>query len=281
MAQDPIVSTSWLKDHLDAPDVVIIDASWYLPAMDRDAKKEYEQEHIPGALFMDIDEVSDQNSPLPHMMPEPHIFSSKMRKMGIGDGQTIVVYDGMGIFSAARVWWMFRAFGVKSVFVLDGGLPAWKEEGYPVSDEVPARMERHFTAMLNNDMVRNLDEVQDALDTSSHLVLDARAPERFKGLAPEPREGVRAGHMPGALNLPFGLLLNDGKLRSKEDLQNIFAQVGVDASTPVITSCGSGVTAAVITLALEQVGFTKNALYDGSWTEWGSSSKTEVISEPA
>jgi thiosulfate/3-mercaptopyruvate sulfurtransferase len=281
MAQDPIVSTSWLKDHLDAPDVVIIDASWYLPAMDRDARKEYEQEHIPGALFMDIDEVSDQNSPLPHMMPEPHIFSSKMRKMGIGDGQTIVVYDGMGIFSAARVWWMFRAFGVKSVFVLDGGLPAWKEEGYPVSDEVPARMERHFTAMLNNDMVRNLDEVQDALNTSSHLVLDARAPERFKGLAPEPREGVRAGHMPGALNLPFGLLLNDGKLRSKEDLQNIFAQAGVDASTPVITSCGSGVTAAVITLALEQVGFTKNALYDGSWTEWGSSSKTEVISEPA
>ncbi|KZK76354.1 3-mercaptopyruvate sulfurtransferase [Pseudovibrio sp. W64] len=281
MAQDPIVSTSWLKDHLDAPDVVIIDASWYLPAMERDAKKEYEQEHIPGALFMDIDDVSDQNSPLPHMMPEPHVFSSKMRKMGIGDGQTIVLYDGMGIFSAARVWWMFRAFGVKSVFVLDGGLPAWKEEGYPVSDEVPARMERHFTAMLNNDMVRNLNEVQDALETSSHLVLDARAPERFKGLAPEPREGVRAGHMPGALNLPFGLLLNDGKLRSKEDLQNIFAQAGVDATTPVITSCGSGVTAAVITLALEQVGFTKNALYDGSWTEWGSSSKTEVISEPA
>ncbi|KZL28601.1 3-mercaptopyruvate sulfurtransferase [Pseudovibrio sp. WM33] len=281
MAQDPIVSTSWLKDHLDAPDVVIIDASWFLPAMERDAKKEYEQEHIPGALFMDIDDVSDQNSPLPHMMPEPHVFSSKMRKMGIGDGQTIVVYDGMGIFSAARVWWMFRAFGVKSVFVLDGGLPAWKEEGYPISDEVPARMERHFTAMLNNDMLRNLNEVQNALETSSHLVLDARAPERFKGLAPEPREGVRAGHMPGALNLPFGLLLNDGKLRSKEDLQNIFAQAGVDASTPVITSCGSGVTAAVITLALEQVGFTKNALYDGSWTEWGSSSKTEVISEPA
>jgi len=281
MAQDPIVSVSWLKDHLDAPDVVIIDASWYLPAMERNAKKEYEQEHIPGAVFMDIDEVSDQSSPLPHMMPEPHVFSSKMRKMGIGDGQTIVVYDGAGIFSAARVWWMFRAFGVESVFVLDGGLPAWKEEGYPLTDEVPARLERHFTAMLNHDMVRNLDEVQDALDSSSHLVLDARAPERFKGLAPEPREGVRAGHMPGALNLPFGLLLNEGKLRSKEDLQNIFKQVGVDASTPVITSCGSGVTAAVITLALEQVGFSKNALYDGSWTEWGSSEKTEVISEPA
>ncbi len=281
MAQDPIISTSWLKDHLDAPDVVIIDSSWYLPAMERDAKTEYSQEHIPGALFMDIDAVSDQNSPLPHMMPDPHMFSSQMRKMGIGDGQTIVVYDGMGIFSAARVWWMFRAFGVKSVFVLDGGLPAWKEEGYPVSGEVPARMERHFTAILNNDMVRSLNEVQDALETSSHLVLDARAPERFKGLAPEPRESVRAGHMPGALNLPFGLLLNDGKLRSKEDLQNIFAQAGVDASTPVITSCGSGVTAAVINLALVQAGFTKNALYDGSWTEWGSSSKTEVISEPA
>jgi len=281
MAQDPIVSVSWLKDHLDAPDVVIIDASWYLPAMERNAKKEYEQEHIPGAVFMDIDEVSDQSSPLPHMMPEPHVFSSKMRKMGIGDGQTIVVYDGAGIFSAARVWWMLRAFGVESVFVLDGGLPAWKEEGYPLTDEVPTRLERHFTAMLNHDMVRNLDEVQDALDSSSHLVLDARAPERFKGLAPEPREGVRAGHMPGALNLPFGLLLNEGKLRSKEDLQNIFKQVGVDASTPVITSCGSGVTAAVITLALEQVGFSKNALYDGSWTEWGSSEKTEVISEPA
>ena len=281
MTQDPIVSTSWLKDHLDAPDIVILDASWYLPAMERNARQEYTQEHIPGALFLDIDEVSDQDSPLPHMMPKPHAFSSKMRRMGIGDGQTIVVYDGAGIFSAARTWWMFRAFGVQNVFVLDGGLPAWKEEGYPLTDEVPTRMERHFTAILNNDMVRSLDEVQEALDTSSHLVLDARAPERFKGLAQEPREGVRAGHMPGALNLPFGLLLNEGKLRSEEDLRNIFKQVGVDATTPVITSCGSGVTAAVLTLALTRAGFSKNALYDGSWTEWGSSSKTEVISEPA
>lgn len=281
MTQDPIVSTSWLKEHLNAPDVVIIDASWYLPAMQRDAKKEYRQEHIPGALFMDIDEVSDQNSEFPHMLPEPHVFSSQMRRMGIGDGQTIVVYDGAGLFSAARVWWMFRAFGVESVFVLDGGLPAWKAEGNPVTDEIPARLPRHFTAILNHDMVRNLDEVQEALQTSSHLVLDARPSARFKGQAPEPREDVRGGHMPGALNLPHTLLLNEGKLRSKEELHDIFQQTGVDASTPVITSCGSGVTAAVLTLALEHAGFTKTALYDGAWTEWGSSDKTEVVSEPA
>ncbi|SDR11597.1 3-mercaptopyruvate sulfurtransferase [Pseudovibrio sp. Tun.PSC04-5.I4] len=281
MALDPIVSTGWLKEHLNAPDVVIVDASWYLPAMGRDAKKEYKTAHIPGALFMDIDEVSDQSSPLPHMMPEPHIFSSRMRRMGIGDGQTIVVYDGMGIFSAARVWWMFRAFGVERVHVLDGGLPKWKEEGLPLTDEVPPRMERHFTAMLNNDMVRGLNEVQSALTSQSHFLLDARAPERFKGIAPEPRDGVRAGHMQNALNLPFGLLLNEGQLRSKEDLKEIFAQAGVDATTPVITTCGSGVTAAVITLALTQIGYTKNALYDGSWTEWGSHPDTEVISEPA
>ncbi len=249
--------------------------------MQRDAKKEYRQEHIPGALFMDIDEVSDQNSELPHMLPEPHVFSSKMRQMGIGDGQTIVVYDGAGLFSAARVWWMFRAFGVESVFVLDGGLPAWKAEGNPVTDETPPRLPRHFTAILNHDMVRNLDEVQEALQTSSHLVLDARPSARFKGQADEPREGVRGGHMPGALNLPHTLLLNEGKLRSKEELQDIFNQTGVDASTPVITSCGSGVTAAVLSLALERANFTKTALYDGSWTEWGSSQKTEVISEPA
>ncbi|KZL21795.1 3-mercaptopyruvate sulfurtransferase [Pseudovibrio axinellae] len=281
MVQEPIVSVDWLKEHLDAPDVVIIDASWYLPAMERNGKEEYAQEHIPGALFMDIDEVSDQNSTLPHMMPEPHIFSSKMRRMGIGDGQTIIVYDAMGIFSAARVWWMFRAFGVKSVFVLDGGLPAWKAKGYPLTDDQPPRMERHFTAILNHDMVRNLSEVQEALNSSQQLVLDARSPERFMGQAPEPREGVRAGHMPGALNLPFGLLLEEGKLRSNEDLKDIFHQTGVDANTPVITSCGSGVTAAVISLALEKVGYTKTALYDGSWSEWGASPQTEVISEEA
>lgn len=281
MALDPIVSTDWLKEHLEAPDVVVIDASWYLPAMERDAKAEYAQGHIPGAVFMDIDEVSDQSSPLPHMMPEPHIFSSMMRKMGIGDGQTIVVYDGMGLFSAPRVWWMFRAFGVERVHVLDGGLPKWKAEGLPITEDVPARLERHFTAMLNHEMVRSLDEVQSALTDGHELVLDARAEDRFKGLAPEPREGVRAGHMPGALNLPFGLLLDNGTLRSKAELKEIFTQAGVDATTPVITSCGSGVTAAVITLALEQIGYTKNALYDGSWTEWGSHPQTEVVQEPA
>ncbi len=281
MTQDPIVSASWLKEHLDAPDLVILDASWYLPAMERDPRQEYAHEHIPGALYIDIDDISDPDSPLPHTMPEPHVFSSKMRKMGIGDGQTIVVYDGAGIFSAARVWWMLRAFGVESVYVLNGGLPAWKKEGYPLTDDVPSRLERHFTATMNHDMMRDLNEVQKALETSSHLVLDARSPERFKGLSPEPREGVRAGHMPGALNLPFGLLLNEGKLRSKEEIQDIFTQAGVDATTPVITSCGSGVTAAVITLALEYVGYSKYALYDGSWSEWGSNPDTEVVTEPA
>ncbi len=270
MIASPLVSTAWLADHLKAPDVVVVDASWYLPAQGRDAKAEYKAGHIPGAVFFDIDAVSDPNSDLPHMLPPPHIFSSKMRRLGIGDGQTIVVYDGMGLFSAPRAWWSFRAMGVRSVYVLDGGLPKWQAEGRPVSDDPVMRPERHFTARLDHALVRDFDAVATALRDGSAQVVDARSAARFRGEAPEPRPGLVSGHMPGALNLPFDQLVDNGMMKSAEDIRAAFAAAGADLSRPVITSCGSGVTAAVLLLALHHIGHRDVALYDGSWAEWGS-----------
>ncbi|WP_068316230.1 3-mercaptopyruvate sulfurtransferase [Polycladidibacter hongkongensis] len=277
MLKDPLVSPQWLAEHLDAPDLVTIDASWYLPDMGRDAKAEYAAGHIPGARFFDIDDVSDTESPLPHMLPSAAKFASKMKQLGIGDGQSIVVYDGMGIFSSARVWWMLRVFGVKQVYVLDGGLPAWKAAKLPLTDDHTLPKERQFTASLNHDMVRSLLQVEAALKDGRTFVLDARPPERFNGQVPEPRAGVRAGHMPGALNLPFPLVLQDGKMRSVDELNDIFTQMGIASADPVITSCGSGVTAAILVLALTRIGHYNTAIYDGSWAEWGTNTETEVV----
>ena len=266
-----LVSTSWLAAHLKDPDLRILDASWYLPDMGRDARAEYEAGHIPGARFFDIDEISDQRSDLPHMAPPVEKFMSRMRAMGVGDGHQVVVYDGIGMFSAARVWWLFKLMGQEDVAVLDGGFARWQAEGHPVEDMPPIIRDRHMTVRRQAHLVRDVTQVASASKLRDHEILDARSPGRFRGEEPEPREGLRAGHIPGSKNVHYRTLLNvDGTLQSPEDLRATFEAAGVDLSKPVITTCGSGVTAAILSLALTRIGKTDHSLYDGSWTEWGA-----------
>ena len=270
-----IVSTEWLAERLAAPDIVVVDASWHLPNAGRDARAEYLAGHIPGAVFFDIDAVSDADNPLPHMLPKPLAFSAAVRKLGIGDGQTIVVYDSVGLYSAARAWWTFRAMGVERVLVLDGGLPAWTAAGHSLEEGEVRRPERAFTARLDNGVIADIEAVRTAL-AGGRTVVDARAAERFEGRVPEPRAGLRAGHMPGARNVPFGAVLADGKLKPAAEIAAAFTAAGVDPGKPVVTTCGSGVTAAILSLALASLGNRAVALYDGSWAEWGSREDTEV-----
>lgn len=265
-----LVSTAWLGAHLEDPDLRILDASWYLPQMARDARAEYAAAHIPGARFFDIDEMSDHRSALPHMAPPPEKFISRMRAMGVGDGHQVVVYDGMGIFSAARVWWTFRLMGKTDVAVLDGGLPKWRAEGRPLEDMPPVLRDRHMTVQRQAGLVKDVTQVAQASKLGDHEILDARSPGRFRGDEPEPRPGLRCGHIPGSRNVPFQTLLNpDGTMKDPAALRAVFDAAGVDLARPVITSCGSGVTAAIINLALERIGHRDHALYDGSWAEWG------------
>ena len=271
-ADDPrtLVSTRWLADHLADPDLRIIDASWYLPDMGRNARAEYDAAHIPGARYVDIDDLSDNRSSLPHMAPPVEKFMSRMRGMGIGDGHQVVVYDGMGLFSAPRVWWLFRLMGKVDVAVLDGGFPKWRAEGHPVEDLPPVTRDRHITVQRQAHLVKDVSQVAAAAKLGDWQIVDARSAPRFRGEAPEPRPGLRAGHIPGSVNLPFGNLLNpDGTMKGPEGLRAALAEAGVDLDRPVITTCGSGVTAAIITLALERLGHRRHALYDGSWAEWG------------
>jgi thiosulfate/3-mercaptopyruvate sulfurtransferase len=277
MAEDPrppasrwLVTTEWLADHLAAPDIVVVDGSYYLPTVKRNARQEYLDAHIPGAVFCDIDEIADHASQLPHMLPGPEAFSSAMRALGIGDGQTIVVYDGSGLYGAARVWWTFRVFGAKDVFILDGGFPKWKAEGRAIEFGEVKRLPRHFTARMNHAAVAAVADVQKALASGSAQVVDARSADRFRGEGAEPRPGVRSGRMPGSLNVPYQGLIADGRLAPPDRLKAAFAAGGVDVERPTITSCGSGVTAAILTFALDAIGHEQNAVYDGSWAEWGA-----------
>ncbi|WP_339108408.1 3-mercaptopyruvate sulfurtransferase [Thioclava sp. GXIMD4216] len=265
-----LVSTDWLEDHLKNPDLRVIDASWFMPGSDKDAKAAYDACHIPGARFFDIDEISDQRSDLPHMAPPAEKFISRMRAMGVGDGHQVVIYDQCGIFSAPRVWWLFKLFGKADVAVLDGGLPKWLAENRPTEDMPPVLRERHMTVQRQAQLVKDVTQVAHSSKLGDAVIIDARAAERFAGSQPEPRPGLRAGHIPNARNVPFGTVLNaNGTMKSPEDLRAIFETAGVDLAKPAITSCGSGVTAAVLALALESMGKSDWSLYDGSWSEWG------------
>lgn len=265
-----LVTTDWLEIHLRDPDLRILDGSWFMPNSQRDARAEYEAAHIPGARFFDIDDVSDQRSELPHMAPPPEKFMSRMRALGVGDGHQVVIYDGLGIFSAARVWWLFRLMGKDDVAVLDGGFPKWQAEGRPVEDMPPVIRDRHMTVSRQAHRVKDVTQVAAAAKLESHEVIDARSAARFRGETPEPRPGLRAGHIPGSKNVPYTALLNpDGTMKTPDALRAAFEEAGVDLSKPAITTCGSGVTAAVLSLALERLGHRNHALYDGSWAEWG------------
>ncbi|SDX67875.1 thiosulfate/3-mercaptopyruvate sulfurtransferase [Ruegeria halocynthiae] len=273
MQDDPktLVSTEWLAAHIKDPDLRILDGSWYLPQQNRDAKAEYDAAHIPGARFFDIDEISDHRSDLPHMAPPVEKFMSRLRAMGVGDGHQVVVYDGAGLMSAARVWWLFRLMGQENIAVLDGGFPKWQAEGHPVEDLPPVIRDRHMTVRVQNHLVRDVTQVSAAAKLADHEIIDARSAARFAGGEAEPREGLRSGHIPGSRNIPFGSLLNkNNTMKSPEDCRAVFEAAGVDLAKPAITSCGSGVTAAILSLALERMGKKDHSLYDGSWAEWGA-----------
>ena len=268
-ASKNLVTTDWLAARLGEPEVSIVDGSFYLPALKRDAKAEYLAGHIPGAAFFDIDAIADHSSNLPHMLPGTTQFSKDVGALGVGQDDTIVIYDGAGLGGAPRVWWTFKIFGAKKVYILDGGLPKWKAEGRPLETGMSPRVPRKFESQLNTRVVANVDDVQMALTDKSAQVVDARPANRFRGEMPEPREGVRPGHMPGAKNVPVTELIEDGRLIAPEKIKEKFVSGGVDLDQPVITSCGSGVTAATLWFALDAIGKAPKALYDGSWTEWG------------
>ncbi|MDE0114487.1 MAG: 3-mercaptopyruvate sulfurtransferase [Albidovulum sp.] len=277
--EDPrtVVSTEWLGRHLRDPDMRVLDASWYLPDADRDPKAEFDAAHIPGARFFDIDEIADTQCGLPHMAPPSEKFAARVRSMGIGDGHQVVVYDGAGLFSAARVWWLFRLMGFRDVAVLDGGFPKWRMEGRPVEDMPAIAKIRHITVRRQEHLVKTADQVRAAARDDATQVVDARPPSRFRGDEPEPRPGLRLGHIPGSLNVHYAALLNDdGTLRSKPELESAFSGAGVSLGRPVITTCGSGVTAAILDLALELLGHGRHAVYDGSWAEWGADPNSEI-----
>ena len=268
-ASKNLVTTDWLATRLGKPNIAIIDGSFYLPALKRDAKAEYLAAHIPGAVFFDIDAVADHSTELPHMLPGATHFSESVGKLGIGKDDTIVVYDGAGLGGAPRVWWTFRIFGAKNVFILDGGLPKWKAEGRPTESGEAKPAPKAFDAELDTSKVANADDISLALMNRSAQVVDARPADRFRGEAPEPRPGLRGGHMPGALNVPVTGLIENGRLIAPDQITEKFKAGGVDLDKPTITSCGSGVTAATLWLALDAIGKAPHQLYDGSWTEWG------------
>jgi thiosulfate/3-mercaptopyruvate sulfurtransferase len=275
---EPLVTTSWLAERLGAPDLRVVDATWYMPGEEGSGAADHAEGHIPGAVFFDIDRIADPATDLPHMLPCPAAFAEAAGELGLSREATIVVYDGRGIFSAPRVWWNLRVMGFPDVRVLDGGLRQWRAEGRPL-ESAPARPRPTQPApAFRPELVRNLDEMRAVISGHAAQVVDARSAGRFTGEAPEPRHGLRGGHMPGARNLPWGELLNvDGTMKPSEELRTRFEAAGVDLAQPIVTTCGSGVSAAILALGLARLGRQDVPVYDGSWTEWGGRSDTPVV----
>jgi thiosulfate/3-mercaptopyruvate sulfurtransferase len=272
-----VVSADFVEKQLGAPEFRIVDAAWYLPAQNRNGAAEYAAGHIPGAVFFDQDVIADHSSTLPHTVPSPALFAAEVGKLGISDTDTIVVYDGPGIFTAPRVWWLFRTMGAKNVFVLDGGLDGWKKEGRPLQTDLPEPSPAVFNTNFNPYAVTSFEEMRGIVTTGARQIADARGAGRFTGEEAEPRAGMRSGHMPGAKSMPSGTFSEDGRFKDLASLRRHFEETGIDLTKPVVTTCGSGITAAIITLALHSLGHENNTLYDGSWSEWGGRDDTPVV----
>lgn len=268
----PLVTTDWLADRLDDDNLRIVDASWYLPAMNRNGRAEYDNAHIPGAVYWDIDQIADTSSPLPHTMPATAQFEVQMAELGISNDTTVVTYDGMGLFSAARPWWMLKAFGHANAFVLDGGLPKWMAEGRPLNNHAPSKLECSYSANLDSAFMRSAEELLHNIDANTEQVLDARSAGRYAGTEAEPRPGCRSGHIPGAMNLPFDHLIDPQTktVLPAHCLETRYKNTGIDIDSPVVMSCGSGVTACVLALGMHVLNKSNVAVYDGSWSEWGT-----------